>query len=409
MFYFQPLLNQVLAGIDGTSIISVVTSIAFAILLIGFLTGLYQAAMRGGDVQALGVTAIKYLVVGIIIANWSTAFREVNSAFNSVAQLIGNSSGAGDMFASWLDQLKQQFATTGNQSLLDMVMSTPAALINTLLILVAYVLYPLMVMLFSFFYVMYGSLLYVIGPLALALLPIAGVGQLARTFATNLLIWNAWAILYATFGALITAIHVNDVQTLLNAQGFLGWARGLPDSLLLGLVSIFYAFALALIPFIAKRIVSGDVGSTASSLVRAGALALGTAVAGASGVAAGMEAGGGTGSASSAGSGAGAGGRATGTAATSSAPPPVPAQVPSMANSIRSGIASAMSGSSSPATPPAVPTGNGGNAGGASPASAGGRNGGGSAGGAGFRGRGTAQTLAYQAGRSIGRSIRGKE
>jgi len=409
MFYFQPLLNQVLAGIDGTSVISVVTSIAFAILLIGFLTGLYQAAMRGGDVQALGVTAIKYLVVGIIIANWSTAFREVNSAFNSVAQLIGNSSGAGDMFASWLDQLKQQFATTGNQSLLDMVTSTPAALINTLLILVAYVLYPLMVMLFSFFYVMYGSLLYVIGPLALALLPIAGVGQLARTFATNLLIWNAWAILYATFGALITAIHVNDVQTLLNAQGFLGWARGLPDSLLLGLVSIFYALALALIPFIAKRIVSGDVGSTASSLVRAGALALGTAVAGASGVAAGMDAGGGTGSASSAGSGAAAGGRAT--AATSSAPPPVPAPVPSMANSIRSGIASAMSGSSSPATPPAVPTGNGGNAGGgsAAPASAGGRNGGGSAGGADYRGRGTAQTLAYQAGRSIGRSIRGKE
>lgn len=291
MFYFQPLFNQVLAGIDGTSIISVVTSIAFAILLIGFLTGLYQAAMRGGDVQALGMTAIKYLVVGIIIANWSTAFREVNSSFNSVAQFIGNSSGAGDMFSSWLDQLNQQFATAGNQSLLDMVMATPAALINTLLILVAYVLYPLAVMLFSFFYVMYGALLYVVGPLVLALLPIAGVGQLARTFAINLLIWNAWAILYATFGALITAVHVNDVQTLLNAQGFLGWARGLPDSLLLGLVSIFYAFALALIPFIAKRIVSGDVGSTASSLVRAGALALGTAVAGASGMAAGMEAG----------------------------------------------------------------------------------------------------------------------
>ncbi len=294
MFYFQPLFNRVLAGVDGTSIISGITGIAFAILLIGFLVGLYQAAMRGGDVQALGVTAIKYLVIGLIIANWSAVFRGVNNSFNSVAQMIANSSGAGDMFASWLDQLNQQFATRGNQFLLDMVMSAPAALISTLLTLVAYVLYPLAVMLFSFFYVMFGALLYVIGPLVLALMPIAGTGQLARSFATNLLIWNGWAILYATFGALITAIHVNDVQTLLNSQGFLGWARGAPDSVLLGIVSIFYAIALALIPLIAKRIVSGDVGSTVSSLVRAGALAVGTAVAGASGVAAGMESGGGT-------------------------------------------------------------------------------------------------------------------
>ena len=53
MFYFQQLLNTALAGIDGTAIIPTVTNFAFAILLIGFLIGLYQAAFRGGDVQAL--------------------------------------------------------------------------------------------------------------------------------------------------------------------------------------------------------------------------------------------------------------------------------------------------------------------------------------------------------------------
>ncbi len=72
MFYFQQLLNTALAGIDGTAIISTVTNIAFAILLIGFLIGLYQAAFRGGDLQALAGTAIKYLVVAMIVSNWAT-------------------------------------------------------------------------------------------------------------------------------------------------------------------------------------------------------------------------------------------------------------------------------------------------------------------------------------------------
>jgi hypothetical protein len=68
---------------------------AFAILLIGFLIGLYQAAVRGGDLQALAVTAIKYLVVAIIVAKWSTVFPDVNGSFNRIANFIGNRSGAG--------------------------------------------------------------------------------------------------------------------------------------------------------------------------------------------------------------------------------------------------------------------------------------------------------------------------
>src|SRR5260370_13876472 len=110
MFYFQQLLQQGLNGIDRTAMISTVVGIAYTILLIGFLIGLYQA---GGDVQSLAVTGIKYLVIAIILANWSTVFREVNDSFNQVAQFIDNSSGAGDMFLSWFDQLKQQFNAKG--------------------------------------------------------------------------------------------------------------------------------------------------------------------------------------------------------------------------------------------------------------------------------------------------------
>ena len=345
MFYFQTLLNQALSGIDAAGMIPTVVNIAYGILLVGFLIGLYQALMRGGDVRALGVTAIKYLAVAIIIANWSTIFRDVNNSFNSVAQFIGNSSGAGDVFLNWDKQLGQQFSDS-SVSWWDIISGDIAALISVLLIVIAYILYVIAIVLFSFFYAMYGSVLYVLGPLVIALLPMSGVGQLAKSFATNVMIWNAWGIIYAIFGALITAIHVSQVSDGL--QGFLGFFEGPADSIILGLISIFFAISIAVIPFIAKRLISGDVGSAAGSMVSAAANTAGIIVAAASGfaVGAGAASAGAGGSSSSSGSFAGAGsGGASSTAVTSSSSAP---PTPGVGESIRSGFVSAMSSNASP-------------------------------------------------------------
>ncbi|MGA8343135.1 MAG: hypothetical protein WB781_14465, partial [Candidatus Sulfotelmatobacter sp.] len=240
MFYFQQLLNTALSGIDGTAIISTVTNFAFAILLVGFLIGLYQAAFRGGDLQALAGTAVKYLVVAMIVSNWATVFRGVNGSFNTVANFIGSSSGAGDMFQSWMGQLQQQFANNPSLTLTDIITGDAAATITVVLLVVAYLLYALAMIVFCFFYTLFGAVLYVVGPLVLALIPISGVGQLGKAYAVNVMIWNAWGILYAVFGALITAIQVNQVNNILG-NGFLGFLKGTGDSVMLGLVSIFYA------------------------------------------------------------------------------------------------------------------------------------------------------------------------
>lgn len=335
MFYFQQLLNMAMTGIDATAIIPTVTNFAFAILLVGFLFGLYQAAFRGGDVQGVAVTAIKYLVVAIIVSHWTSVFRDVNGSFTTVADFIADSSGAGDMFQSWMGQLQQQFVNNPSLTLWDIITGDPAGTITVLLLLVAYVVYALAIIVFCFFYVLFGSLLYVLGPLVLAVIPIAGIGQLGKSYAINLMICNAWGILYAVFGALITAIHFNRVNDVLG-NGFLGYLKGLPDSTLLGLVSIFYALAVALIPFIAKRIISGDVGSTVYSLVRAGIFAVGATVAAAVGLTAGVAAA----PAGAASGTSGAGTASGGVAATG------------MGEFIRSGVSSAMSSNVSPPTPP---------------------------------------------------------
>lgn len=348
MFYFEQLLTQGLAGIDRTAIVPTVIGIAYAILLVGFLVGLYHAALRGGDLQSLALTAIKYLVIAIILANWSSAFREVNSSFNQVAHYIDNASGVGDMFLSWWDQLKQQFGTGVTSAILPAIAGGWAAISAALAVTVAYLVYAVMVVAFAFFYVLYGCVLYVLGPLVLALLPMPGVGQLAKSYATNLMIWNVWGVLYATFGSLITAIQFGRIGDVAN-QGFLtGFFKGSSQTAILGLVSIFYSLALGVIPFIAKRLISGDVGATAYALLKTAAIATGAAVSAVAGVGVGFgaEAGvaGGTGGSSSA-AGAG-GGVGAGIASSSTAPPE-----PSLAGTIRSGLESVAADGTAPQQP----------------------------------------------------------
>ena len=160
--------------------------------------------------------------------------------------------------------------------------------------------------------------------------------------ASPVMMWNAWGILYAVFGALITAIQVNQVNNVLG-NGFLGFLKGTGDSIILGLVSIFYALAIALIPFLAKKIISGDAGSTVYSLARAGASALGTVVAGTFGIAAGLSSG-------SVVSGAGYAGGGSGSAGALVSP------ASGMGEFIRGGLSSAMTSNSSPPTPPSSRT-----------------------------------------------------
>jgi hypothetical protein len=347
VFYFEHLLNTALGAIDGTRVIPTITNMAFAILLIGFLVGLYQAALRGGDLQALAVTAIKYLVVAMILSNWTTVFRDVNGSFTAVADFVSNSSGAGDMFINWMTQLQQQSTTNPNLTFWDLITGDISGTITVGLLLIAYIVYALAIIIFCFFYTLYGTVLYVTGPLVLALIPVSGIGQLGKTYAINLMIWNAWGILYSVFGALITAIHFNQVNNVLG-NGFLGFLQGVPDSAMLGLVSIFYALAIAMVPFIAKGIISGDVGSTAMALVRAAATAAGAALAAVSGFAAGAGAGAAA-TPAAAGAGVGGGSSSMAMSSSSSMPPPTPAT--SMAGFLQSGMASAMNSNSSPVAP----------------------------------------------------------
>ena len=262
MFYFEQLLLTALSGIDSYNITSTVLGVAGTILLLSFLYSAYQAFAMGGDVRMLAIGGITYLILGLVFVNYGTVFRAVISMFNSVADFIYSSVGVGDLFNQWLNDLSNYFNQGGQSSLWGLIDGGISGFLGALLIIVAFIILPLSYTLFTLFYALYGTVLYVVGPFVLALLPARGYGQLARTYLLNLMIFGAWGLIYAILQALMTAVNMGSLSAVLNANGIMNSFFGSGEVILLAMASIVFSIAIAFIPFIASRIVRGEVGST---------------------------------------------------------------------------------------------------------------------------------------------------
>ena len=303
---FERFLTQARSGIDSTGITAGMQNVAYVVLLVGFLWQVYQSALHGGDVRGLGTNLIKYVVTAVVVMNYGTVFTTINQGFVDAGNWVSNASG-GNVLGNWGNDLKTQFTQDGVQHLWGLITGSIAGLIDGLLIIVAYLLYPIVVVIFGFFYMFYGSILYIFGPIVIALMPLGGANRLAKSYIENIFVWNAWPILYGGFGALLTAVQMGQLGQMLSQNNFLGGLGNLEGSFLIGIVSIVYSLAIAVIPFIAKRIVSGDVGSTAVAMVGTAVTALTAGAAGIEGAAAGVAAArAGTASATSAGASSGA-------------------------------------------------------------------------------------------------------
>ena len=338
---FERFLTQAVAGIDSTSITSGMQNVAYVVLLVGFLWQVYQSALHGGDVRGLGTNLIKYIVTALVVMNYGTIFTTINQGFVNAGNWVSNASGAYNLFENWKNDLQTQYSQAGVQQLWGLITGSMAGLIDGLLIIVAYLLYPIVIVVFGFFYIFYGSVLYIFGPIVIALLPLGGANRIAKSYIENVFIWNSWPILYGGFGALLNAVQMGQVGQMLSQNDFLGGLGNLEGSFLIGIASIIYSLAIAVIPFIAKRIVSGDVGATAVALVGAAATAVTAGIAAGEGAAAGIAAAGtsasrGAETGSSAASTAASAGRLTGSSAGSNQPAP-PQMLPATTSGSTSG------------------------------------------------------------------------
>lgn len=339
---FERFLTQATSGIDSTGITSGMQNVAYVVLLVGFLWQVYQSALHGGDVRGLGTSLIKYVATAVLVMNYGAVFTTINQGFVNAGNWINNASGFGSLFDNWKSDLLAQFNQVGYQKFWGLITADLPGMLDALLILVAYLLYPIVIVVFGFFYIFYGSILYIFGPIVVALMPLGAANRLAKSYVENIFIWNAWPILYGGFGALLSAVQMGQIGQMLSQNNFLGGLGNLEGSILIGIVSIVYSLAIAVIPFIAKRIVSGDVGSTAVAMVGTAVTALTAGAAGFEGAAAGVAAAQGS-SAGAASTGASSGTATAGaaralTGSSSGNLPAPPQQAPIAASSTASGL-----------------------------------------------------------------------
>jgi hypothetical protein len=293
-FYFEQLLQTGLNGIDQQGITAAVLQIAGVILILSLLWSVYEAYSNGGDVRLLGVAAVKYLVLGLVFLNYQSAFRAVNAMFNGVADGIYNLSGGVDVIKAWGNSLSQAWQTNPNwfSSLWNLVTGGISAIVAGLITLIGYLILPFTYTLFTLFYALYGSILYVVGPFVLALIPSRGLGQLGRTYFVNMMIFQCWGLLYAILQSLMSALQITNPMQFNGSflQAFVGSSQ----MIVMSVASVLLSIMVALIPFIASRIVRGDIGGTLMTVISgamtAGAVASGLAFSGGSGLAAGRQA-----------------------------------------------------------------------------------------------------------------------
>jgi len=267
VFYFEQMFQTALNGIDGANLMPTVVQVAGSILLLSFLYSMYEGFARGGDGRILLISATKYAILGLVFLNYGSVFRSVNDMFNAFANFIATASaGGGDVFDTWRAQVQTHIQANGWDALWNLVTGLIPGVVSVSLLLVGLIVFPITYTLFALLYSLYGSVLYVVGPLVLALFPALGTGPLARTYLLNLMVFHAWGVIYAIFGALMAAVNLGSLAAVLNAGDVAGAFAGSTQMTLLALTSILFSLAIALIPFLARRIVQGDAGSTMFAL-----------------------------------------------------------------------------------------------------------------------------------------------
>jgi len=263
MFLFEQMFNTALSGIASAGLMSVILATAYGILLASLLFSAYEAWTRGGDVRALGVSAIKYMAVGLLFLNngavYQSVFQSLVGAFNSMAHSMAGV-GPTDVFLAWFNEL---WATAFNSpTFLNVVTGGAAGILSALLLMVAMVIYPVAYLVFAVLYSLFGTILYVTGPLVLALLPALGVGTIARRYVINVVIFASWGLIYGIFCRLLMALNINSMAAITSAGSFAGALTSASAEVLLAVASILFSVCILLIPMLAKRIVEGDVGSS---------------------------------------------------------------------------------------------------------------------------------------------------
>ena len=149
--------------------------------------------------RGLGTSLIKYVATAVVVMNYGAVFTTINQGFVNAGNWVSNASGAGSLFDNWKTDLQTQYSQGGFQQAWGLITGSLAGLLDAILIIVAYLLYPIVIVIFGFFYIFYGSVLYIFGPIVIALMPLGAANRIAKAYVENVFVWNAWPCVIRRF------------------------------------------------------------------------------------------------------------------------------------------------------------------------------------------------------------------
>jgi hypothetical protein len=127
---------------------------------------------------------------------------------------------------------------------------------------------------FMFMFILWGGVLYCMGPLMIALAPSGLVGSYAGQYCRSLAEWALWPAMYSMFAMLMTAISSPDVNAIMSGSSTTSLPGSLDqptvEMLLLALTSLVYGVCMLFVPFIAHFLIKGDFAGVAMGMMRAG-------------------------------------------------------------------------------------------------------------------------------------------
>ena len=179
MIYQYQAVMQTAMNTISSSMIPSIQNVAYVLMVICLLVGIYEAYAKGGDTRQLAATVFKYVVVAFIVGNWTAVFTDTMTGFNQIASAINNSFGGWDLLQSWGSQLSSNWSSGGYSSIWQVITNGGAAIVNALEVAIAYLIFPIAAQIFTIMYAFWGAILFAIGPLVLALAPSQMVNSMA--------------------------------------------------------------------------------------------------------------------------------------------------------------------------------------------------------------------------------------
>lgn len=276
---------KTLEGMNGA-----LTTVAFGILVITFLMGIYESFVAGPSFARLGTTVLKYAIASLLLLNWTPFMHDVAAAGASVGQIFLN--GHSDVFTTWGALIQQSLHTGTTESSGKLLLSIfengfqgvqvgMTALIAGIL---SAVLFFVGMLIFKVAFVFWGGVLYAVGPLLVACAPSGITGNYTAKYAKSLVEWTMWPALYCLIGLLMYTMNLSSYSTDLSTVVGATDASAMSTAMIQAMVSVLYAVSVILIPFIAHMLIGADFtgvfGAVTGAITSTVSMGAGMAVAG---------------------------------------------------------------------------------------------------------------------------------